>query len=298
MKQHRPAGNLVRYLWHCGLHPGSLASGEDYCGKGRFHQQRLADNQRQPPASVARGRRTANTQIIAECDVNTALLAAMGNFLLLFDLDGTLVDTLPDLTSALNEALRERGYAPLSATEVRPMIGDGMAMLLTRGFAARGGEPAEAEAMHRRFIEIYEAGATQNSHPYPGVAETLALLRRRGYRTAVCTNKPQHATGEVLNGVGLGALFDGVAGGDRYAVRKPDPGHLLQLIAELGGEPARAAMVGDSENDAASARAAGLPLLLMRYGYARIDPVKLGADRVLDRFDELPAALEALGLSP
>jgi len=222
----------------------------------------------------------------------------MGHFLLLFDLDGTLVDTLPDLTNALNETLRECGHAPLSAAEVRPMIGDGMPMLLARGFAARGGERAQAEAMHRRFIEIYEAHATENSRSYPGVAGTLSSLRRRGYRTAVCTNKPQHATGEVLSGLGLGALFDGFAGGDRYAVRKPDPGHLLRLIAELGGQPTRAAMIGDSENDAASARAAGLPLLLMRYGYARIDPAKLGADLVLDRFDELPAALETLGLSP
>jgi phosphoglycolate phosphatase len=221
----------------------------------------------------------------------------MSGFLLLFDLDGTLVDTLPDLTSALNEALRECGRAPLQPNEVRPMIGDGMAMLLARGFAARGGARAEADATHKRFIEIYEAVATSSSRPYPGVAETLATLRRRGYRTAVATNKPQHATEAVLRGMGLAALFDGFAGGDRYAVRKPDPGHLLSLIGELGGEPTRAAMIGDSENDAAAALAAGLPLLLMRYGYARIDPAELGADRVLDRFDEIPDALDALGLS-
>jgi phosphoglycolate phosphatase len=221
---------------------------------------------------------------------------AMREFLLLFDLDGTLVDTLPDLTNALNEALRERGYAALAPAEVRPMIGDGMAMLLARGFAARGGSHLEAEAMHPRFIEIYEGVAIQNSRPYPGVAETLTALRQRGYRTGVATNKPQHATAEVLRGVGLAGLFDGVAGGDRYAVRKPDPGHLWGLIDELGGERTRAAMIGDSENDAAAAHAAGLPLILMRYGYARIDPSELGADRVLDRFGELPEALERLGL--
>jgi phosphoglycolate phosphatase len=221
----------------------------------------------------------------------------MTGFLLLFDLDGTLVDTLPDLTSALNEALREHGLAPLLPAEVRPMIGDGMAMLLARGFAARGAERAAADAMFPRFIEIYEASATARSRPYPGVSETLAALRRRGYRTAVCTNKPQHATGEVLRGMGLSDLFDGYAGGDRFAVRKPDPGHLLSLIDELGGDRRRAAMIGDSENDAASARAAGLPLLLMRYGYARIDPGQLGADVVLDRFDELPEALERLGVT-
>jgi len=222
----------------------------------------------------------------------------MANFLLLFDLDGTLVDTLPDLTTALNEALRERGRAPLLADEVKPMIGDGMAMLLTRGFAARGGDSAAAEAMLSRFLQIYEAAATDCSLPYPGVAETLAALRRRGYRTAVCTNKPQAATAEVLRGVGLTGLFDGVAGGDRFSVRKPDPGHLFGLIDELGGERKRAAMIGDSENDALAARAAGLPLLLMGYGYARIDPAELGADRVLARFDELPGALAQMGLTP
>jgi phosphoglycolate phosphatase len=222
----------------------------------------------------------------------------MSDFLLLFDLDGTLVDTLPDLTNALNEALHERGYAPLQPGEVKPMIGDGMPALVARGFAARGGGAAEAATMQQRFVEIYEGSATNLSRPYPDVAETLAALRQRGYRTAVCTNKPQHATGAVLRGMGLAALFDGFAGGDRFAMRKPDPGHLLNLIAELSGDPARAAMIGDSENDALSARAARLPLVLMRYGYARIDPAKLGADRVLDRFDELPGALEDLGLLP
>jgi len=243
-------------------------------------------------------RHAANTQIVAEYGDGAAIFGAMSPFLLLFDLDGTLVDTLPDLTNAVNEALREGGYAPLAAQEVRPMIGDGMAMLLARGFAARGGTAAEAEAMHQRFLQIYEGVATKNSYPYPGVAETLTTLRGRGYRTAVATNKPQRATEEVLSGVGLAALFDAVAGGDRYPYRKPDPRHLLGLIDEAGGDAKRAAMIGDSENDAASARAAGLKLLLMRYGYARIDPAELGADCLVDRFDELPRALDALGLLP
>lgn len=222
----------------------------------------------------------------------------MTKFLLLFDLDGTLVDTLPDLTNALNEVLREHGHAPLAPAEVRPMIGDGMPMLLRRGFAARGAAAAEATAAQPRFFEIYEAGASNLSRPYPDVAETLTALRACGYATAVCTNKPQRATGEVLRGMGLDRLFDGYAGGDRFAVRKPDPGHLLDLVAALGGEPKRAAMIGDSENDALSARAAAMKLILMRYGYARSDPARLGADCVLDRFAELPRALAALDLNP
>jgi phosphoglycolate phosphatase len=222
----------------------------------------------------------------------------MTKYLLLFDLDGTLVDTLPDLTSALNEVLRERGHAPLLPADVKPMIGDGMPMLLQRGFAARGADAAEAKAMQPRFIAIYEGHATNLSRPYPGVPETLAALRTAGYATGVCTNKPQHATGEVLRELGLDTLFDGYAGGDRFAVRKPDPGHLLGLVKMLGGDPRRAAMIGDSENDALSARAAKLPLILLRYGYARIDPAELGPDRLLDHFAELPAALGALGINP
>ncbi|HVH79578.1 MAG TPA: HAD-IA family hydrolase, partial [Stellaceae bacterium] len=159
-------------------------------------------------------------------------------------------------------------------------------------------DAAEAKAAQPRFIEIYEGSATNLSRPYPGVPETLAVLRARGYATGVCTNKPQHATAEVLRGMRLDALFDGFAGGDRFPVRKPDPGHLLGLVDALGGEPDRCAMIGDSENDALSAKAAPMPLVLMRYGYARTDPESLGADRVLDNFADLPAALEALRLSP
>ena len=128
--------------------------------------------------------------------------------------------------------------------------------------------------------------------------ETLAGLRRRGYRTAICTNKPQRATMAVLDGLGLSPLFDAIAGGDRFPVRKPDPGHLLGVIAELGGRTERAAMIGDSENDAAAAQAAVVPLVVMRYGYARVAPEALAADALLDHFAELPEALERLGLTP
>ncbi|HTV87820.1 MAG TPA: HAD-IA family hydrolase [Stellaceae bacterium] len=223
----------------------------------------------------------------------------MANFLLVFDLDGTLIDSVPDLTDSLNEILRERGYAAdLSRAEVTPMVGDGMPALLARAFAARGGSADAAAAAYPRYVAVYEARATRLTRPYRGVADTLGLLRRRGYRTAVCTNKLQHATEIVLHDLGLAALFDGVAGGDRYPVRKPDPGHLLALVAELGGSPERSLMIGDSENDAAVAHAADVGLILMRYGYARSDPATLGAVALLDNFAELPAALAALGLAP
>lgn len=222
----------------------------------------------------------------------------MADFLLVFDLDGTLVDSVPDLADALNEVLRERGYAPLSRAEVTPMVGDGVPTLVARAFAARGGTASEANEILPRYTTLYEANATNLTRPYAGVRETLVELRQRGYRSAVCTNKPQQATRVVLAGLDLAGLFDGIAGGDRYAVRKPDPGHLLGLIEELGGDPARAVMIGDSENDAAVAHAATVPLILLRYGYARVDPERLGATAVLDHFAELPATLERLGLTP
>jgi phosphoglycolate phosphatase len=222
----------------------------------------------------------------------------MSEVLLLFDLDGTLVDSVPDLANALNEVLREHGYAALSRTEVAPMVGDGVPALVARAFEARGGGAAEAAQALPRYIKIYEANATNLTRPYPGVRDTLVLLRAHGYRTAVCTNKLQQATETVLSGLDLAGLFDAVAGGDRYPVRKPDKGHLLGLIAELGGSVERAVMIGDSENDAAAAHAAGVPAIMMRYGYARVDPATLGAKVVLDHFAELPATLERLGFMP
>jgi phosphoglycolate phosphatase len=222
----------------------------------------------------------------------------MEHFLLIFDLDGTLVDSAADLRAALNQMLRERGRPSLSLPQVKQMIGDGAAALVARALAASGGNPADAAGALPRFIELYEADAVRLSRPYPAVPETLAALRRRGYRTAICTNKPQHATLTVLEGLGLLPLFDAVAGGDRFPVRKPDPGHLSGLIGALGARAEAAAMIGDSENDAAVARGAGLPLVLMRYGYARADPDSLGADAVLDQFADLPAVLDRLGLYP
>ena len=222
----------------------------------------------------------------------------MNATILLFDLDGTLVDSVPDLTKSLNQVLSEYGYPPLTPAEVVPMVGDGVPALVQRGFAAHGGSSAEAADALPRYIAVYEAHATELTRPYPGVQETLAELRRSGYRTAVCTNKLQQASETVLGGLGLAALFDAVAGGDRYEVKKPDKGHLLGLIHELGGTADRAVMIGDSENDATAAHAAAMPLVLMGYGYARHDPATLGAAAVLDSFADLPSTLERLGIAP
>ena len=222
----------------------------------------------------------------------------MNSSLLVFDLDGTLIDSVPDLRAALNEMLRERGRPPLSLPQVKRMVGDGAPAMVERALAATGPKAVDAGGALARFLEIYEANPVRLTRLYPEVRSTLTDLRRSGYGTAICTNKPQRATIAVVEGLGLGDLFDGIAGGDHFPVRKPDPGHLLSLIAQLGARREASVMIGDNENDAAAARAARVPLILVRYGYARVDPESLAADALLDHFGELPEALTRLQLAP
>jgi len=212
---------------------------------------------------------------------------------LVFDLDGTLVDSVPDLQAAVNAMLRELGRAALSAAEVRGMVGDGTARLVARALAATGRELPPGPA-HDRFLALYEAAPAARTRPYPGVPATLAALRGAGCRLAVCTNKPQRATEAVLDALGLASFFDAVLGGDALPVRKPDPAHVRGALAALGAGPERGAMIGDGENDAAAGRGAGLPVALMTYGYAHAPLESLGADALIDRFADLPAWLARL----
>jgi phosphoglycolate phosphatase len=212
---------------------------------------------------------------------------------LVFDLDGTLVDSVPDLQAALNGMLRELGRPLLSAAAVRGMVGDGVAALVARALAATGGDALQAAPL-ARFLELYEAAPAARTRPYPGVPKTLQALHRGGCRLAVCTNKPQRLTEAVLEALGLAACFDAVLGGDALPVRKPDPGHVRGALAALGAAPERGVMIGDGENDAAAGRAAGLPVVLMPYGYAHVPLAGLGADALLDRFADLPKVLAGL----
>jgi phosphoglycolate phosphatase len=225
---------------------------------------------------------------------NQTLLKLMKRTALVFDLDGTLVDSLPDLQAALNQTLREIGKPPLTPDAVRRMIGDGTAMLIARGLAASGAPPDRDGRQLRRFLALYEAAPVARTRPYPDVPAVLAALAAAGHALAICTNKPQSATLAVLRGLGLERHFAAIVGGDLLPVRKPDPGHLLGALERLGMSAADAVMIGDNENDVAAAKGAGVPVIVMRYGYARIDVAELGADLVLDRFADLPAGLAAL----
>jgi len=218
----------------------------------------------------------------------------------ILDLDGTLVDSAPDLHAASNRVLAEAGRAALDLETVKRFIGDGVRKLVERAFAATGPalEPAALDLATARFTTLYEAAATVLTRPYDGVPETLARLRAAGLRLAVCTNKPLAAAGIVLRELGLASLIDGVSGGDSVAHRKPHPDHVRDALRRIGGGSAvgsdRAAMVGDNEHDIAAGKAAGLATVAVTYGYARQPYETLGADRLIDRFGDLDGALATL----
>jgi phosphoglycolate phosphatase len=215
---------------------------------------------------------------------------------IVFDLDGTLIDSAADLTEALNRVLADQRLPAVAEESVRHMVGDGAVKLIERGFAAAGRrmDGHLPEALRQAFLDHYAACLTERTTVHPGVAEALAALGAAGRRMAVCTNKPAAMSETILAHLGLARHFDAVLGGDSLAVRKPHPAHLIAAIAQSGGDAPRAVMVGDSRNDVATARAAGVPVVVVSFGYTSVAPHALGADAVIDHFDELLAALAGL----
>jgi phosphoglycolate phosphatase len=185
------------------------------------------------------------------------------NRLAVFDLDGTLVDTVPDITAALNRRLAAAGLAPLSVAQVKPMIGDGGRVLLERGFGAHGAAvPDDALAA---FVADPALEGGKASRPFAGLEALLAELAGQGWRLAVCTNKPEKPARALLERLGLLGQFRAVGGGDSFPMRKPDPAHLLRTMAAAGG--GRAIMIGDHQNDMLAARGAGVPAVFVGWGY-------------------------------
>ena len=215
----------------------------------------------------------------------------------LFDLDGTLVDTLPDIHAAVSALLAELGAAPLPADAVRAMIGDGLPALAAKIVAAAGvraRDAAAAEAYARRLHRHYVARDHAGSTLYPEVAETLAALQAAGFRLGVCTNKYEAAAREVLARLGIGGLFGAVGGGDSFAARKPDPAHVRGVLAQLGTAPEQAVLVGDGINDVLAARAAGVRSVLVAYGYGTDHARATGPDAEVATFAEVRRAVEGL----
>jgi phosphoglycolate phosphatase len=203
---------------------------------------------------------------------------------LLLDLDGTLVHSVPDLAAALNRLLLAHGLAALSQPEVAAIVGDGVAKLVERAFAARGRAP-DAGAV-AAFSADYGAHAAVETMPYPGVADALRSLSDEGWRLAVCTNKPEAAARTLLGALDLARYFAAVGGGDSFAVRKPDPRHLLATLTAAGGDAGKAVMAGDHANDIAAALGAGLPCIFAAWGYGPATMAE-GAVAVAQNFPEL-----------
>ncbi len=208
--------------------------------------------------------------------------------LMVFDLDGTLVDALPDLTAALNRMLAARGLAPLTQADVRPMIGDGTKKLVERALGARGA-PYD-DATERAMVADYTDHVAVESRPYPGVNAALAKLQEAGWKFAVCTNKSTAATEALLGALDLAHWFAALGCGDTFPVRKPDPAHLAGTIEAAGGTAARSLMVGDHANDISVGKALGLPTIFAAWGYGKKEMAD-GASAVAERF----AALATLG---
>ncbi len=211
-----------------------------------------------------------------------------------FDLDGTLADTAPDLTAALNHAMAEMNRPAIPAEDVRHMVGHGVRALLRKGLAATG-EVSEAlvDQGFPLFVGYYEDHIADHSRPFPGVEESLAALEADGVRIAVCTNKLEGLTHRLLKALGWEGRFAAVVGGDTLEVRKPDPAPLFEAIARAGGR-GPAAFVGDSITDTDTAKAAEIPCVALSFGFSDRPPAELGADRLIDHWDELIPALASL----
>lgn len=214
----------------------------------------------------------------------------------LFDLDGTLIETAPDLCAALNHTLAQAGRDGVQLDQVRHMIGDGARVMLRLGLEATGQTPtdAEIEQWFDVLLEHYWDHVADGSYAFPGVLAALDGLRAAGLKLAVCTNKPHALSNRLFEQLEMAHLFDAVLGGDSLAVRKPHAGHILGTLEAIGVQAGRAVMIGDSANDLNAARNAGLPVVLVTFGYTTTPVQELGADALIDHFDQLLPALSGL----
>jgi len=219
---------------------------------------------------------------------------------IVFDLDGTLIDSVPDVRNALNRTLASDGRRPLSHDEVCTMVGEGARVMFEKAWAATGDAlTGEAfEVLFDRYAGYYLAHPADETVIYPGVSDILEALAGDGVALGICTNKPQALSVAVLEALGLRGLFASIVGGDATQYRKPDARHVFETLAPMGAETAAAAFVGDSAIDVAAARNAGLPIVLVSWGYRHVPAADLGADAVIDRFADLPTALAGLTAQP
>ena len=216
--------------------------------------------------------------------------------IVVFDLDGTLVDTAPDLTNALNFILAREGLAPVPLHAARNMIGAGARKLLERGLELEGRTVslAELDRLTDDFINHYAEHIADASRPFDGLEAALDDLESSGYRFAVCTNKLEWLSKRLLDRLNLSPRFAAICGADTFGVSKPDPAILRQTVARAGGELSSAIMVGDAGPDVGVARRAGIPVICVSFGYTEVPVADLKPDRVIDHMRELRGAIESL----
>lgn len=221
----------------------------------------------------------------------------MHNATVVFDLDGTLVDTSPDLIAALQAVLAGLGLPEADEAAFWPLAGRGARVMIETAIRSHGAALPDREEMNglvSEFVAHYRARITHASRPFPGCEAALTALAVRGATLAVCTGKREDLAVQLLTGLKLAQRFKAIVGGDSLPVCKPHPGHVLGAIAAAGGSPLRAVMIGDSAADVDAAKAAGVPVIAVSFGYSDTPVAGLGADLVIAHFDELYGAVETL----
>jgi phosphoglycolate phosphatase len=220
----------------------------------------------------------------------------MNGATIVFDLDGTLIDTAPDLIDTLNIVFAREGLPPVPYETARTLIGGGARAMIVRGLEAEGRTvvPAELERLFQDFLAHYSEHIADRSRPFPGLTDALDALAVNGSRLAVCTNKLEHLSVLLLKQLGLAHRFAVICGQDTFGVQKPDPEVLRRTIAAAGGTLRNAIMIGDSLTDIRTARAADVPVIAVDFGYTNRPVSELGPDRIISRFTDLPLAVAEL----
>jgi phosphoglycolate phosphatase len=214
---------------------------------------------------------------------------------LVFDLDGTLVDTAPDLAAATNAVLSAEGRRAVSMDEIRAMVGRGARRIIERGFAATGSPlpPDRLEPLYRRFVDHYMDHIADESRLFPGVLDLIARCRQSGIVLAVCTNKLEAMSVRLIAAMGLSQDFPVIIGPDTIGIAKPDAAPYLEACWRLGIEASESVMIGDSETDILTARAAGVPVIAVSFGYTDQPVASLSPDHIVDHFDEVWGLISA-----
>lgn len=225
---------------------------------------------------------------------------AMSNPIIVFDLDGTLIDTAPDLIATLNLVLTLEKIPPVPFDKARAMIGGGVRPLIEEALVEQQRHLGEAgvDALFEQYVRHYQEHIADHSRPYPGCEDVLEVLRSQGFTLAVCTNKYESLSMRLLDALDMKAHFAAICGQDTFPMKKPDPEMLVRTIEQAGGDLRRAVMVGDSDTDVRTARAAGIPIIGVDFGYTDIPMVELSPDRLISHFEQLPALVTELLSAP